>query len=33
MTNLIYKEGQSQWRIGSEQIASGLPELLNYLNP
>ena len=33
MTNLIYKEGQSQWRIGLEQIASGLPELLNYLNP
>ena len=33
MTNLIYKEGQSQWRIDLEQIASGLPELLNYLNP
>ncbi len=33
MTNLICKEGQSQWRIGLEQIASGLPELLNYLNP
>ena len=33
MTNLICKEGQSQWRIGLEQIASDLPELLNYLNP
>jgi len=33
MTNLICKERQSQWRIGLEQIASGLPELLNYLNP
>ena len=33
MTNLICKEGQSQWRIGLEQIAPGLPELLNYLNP
>ena len=33
MTNLIYKERQSQWRIGLEQIASDFPELLNYLNP
>ena len=33
MTNLICKEGQSQWQIGLEKIASGLPELLNYLNP
>ena len=33
MTNLICKERQSQWRIGLEQIASDLPELLNYLNP
>ena len=33
MTNLICKEGQYQWRIGLEQIASGLPVLLNYLNP
>ena len=33
MTNLICKEGESQWRIGLEQIASGLSELLNYLNP
>ena len=33
MTNLIYKERQSQWRIGLEQIASDLPELLNYLYP
>ena len=32
MTNLICKERQSQWRIGLEQIASDLPELLNYLN-
>ena len=33
MTNLICKERQSQWQIGLEQIASDLPELLNYLNP
>jgi len=33
MTNLICKERQSRWRIGLEQIASDLPELLNYLNP
>jgi len=33
MTNLICKEGQSQWRICLEQIASGLPVQLNYLNP
>ena len=33
MTNLICKERQSRWRIGLEKIASGLPELLNYLNP
>jgi hypothetical protein len=33
MTNLNCKEGQSQWQIGLEQIAPGLPELLNYLNP
>lgn len=33
MTNLICKEGQSQWRIGLEQIASGLQVLLNHLNP
>ena len=33
MTNLICKERQSQWRIGLKQIASDLPELLNYLNP
>ena len=33
MTNLICKKGQSQWRIGLEQIASGLQVLLNYLNP
>ena len=32
MTNLICKEGQSQWRIGLEQIASVLPVLLKYLN-
>ena len=32
MTNLICKEGQSQWRIGLEKIASVLPELLNYIN-
>ena len=30
MTNLICKERQSQWRIGLEQIASDLPELLNF---
>ncbi len=33
MTNLICKEGQSQWRIGLEQIAPGLQVLLNHLNP
>jgi len=33
VTKLICKERQSQWRIGLEQIASDLPELLNYLNP
>ena len=33
MTNLICKERQSQWQIVLEQIASDLPELLNYLNP
>ena len=33
ITNLICKERQFQWRIGLEQIASDLPELLNYLNP
>ena len=33
ITNLICKERQSQRRMGLEQIASGLPELLNYLNP
>ena len=33
MTNLICKERQSQWRIGLEQIASGLQVLLNHFNP
>ena len=32
ITNLNCKERQSQWRIGLEQIAPDLPELLNYLN-
>ena len=30
MTNLTLKNGQFQWRIGLEQIAEGMPELLNY---
>ena len=30
MTNLNRQNGQFQWRIGLEQIAAGMPELLNY---
>ena len=30
MTNLICINGQFQWRIGLEQIAAGMQELLNY---
>ena len=30
MTNLTRQNGQFQWRIGLEQIAVGMPELLNY---
>ena len=30
MTNLTRQNGQFQWRIGLEQIAAGMPELLNY---
>ena len=30
MTNLTLKNGQFHWRIGLEQIAAGMPELLNY---
>ena len=30
MTNLNRQNGQFQWRIGLEQIAAGMPDLLNY---
>lgn len=30
MTNLYRQNGQFQWRIGLEQIAAGMPYLLNY---
>ncbi len=30
MTNLYRQNGQFQWRIGLEQIATGMPYLLNY---
>ena len=30
MTNLTRQNGQFQWRIRLEQIAVGMPELLNY---
>ncbi len=30
MTNLYRQNGQFQWRIGMEQIAAGMPYLLNY---